>query len=104
MNALLFIAARLCVDLLAALLSPSRITNGACFEAFIKLGKRIGLQPSQFNRACSVKDAAANVGNCVQQELKKGRMFSRHKLEALKEARFIQEGATTDCNFRKIAS
>jgi hypothetical protein len=79
MNALLFIAVRLCVDLLAALLSPSRITNEAWFEAFIKLGKRIGLQPSQFNRACSVKrpveqaieDAAANVRNCVQQVLKK---------------------------------
>jgi hypothetical protein len=52
MNALLFIAARLCVDLLAALLFPSRITNGAWFEAFIKLGKRIGLQASQFDQPC----------------------------------------------------
>ena len=39
MDALLFIAARSSLDLLAALLPPLRVTNW--FEAFVKLGKRV---------------------------------------------------------------
>jgi len=109
MDALLFIAARSSLDLLAALLPPSRVTNW--FEAFVKLGKRLGLLPSQFNCDHSVrrtvrqliKDAAASVGNCVQQVLNIESMFSYNKPEALKKAHIIQEGATTDCNLRMIA-